>query len=184
LKNCPISVVDSRRYISIYGTSVHSLYGKTTRSRPHHVEPLDVMPLPDTLLKLHRNVVLCVDVLYINKMLILRIISRRVFFTVQFQDSLVMVNDVTPYLIVVISMYTQREFVIKHVFADGKLSPLREPLILLGITLNITAANEHVPEIERGIRFLKERTRCVKSNLPYDYYPRVPWNSTVPSVLD
>ncbi len=36
------------------------------------------------------------------------------------------------------------------------------------IEINTTAANEHVPEIERKIRHMKERCRALKALLPYD----------------
>ena len=37
---------------------------------------------------------------------------------------------------------------------------------------NFTAANEHVPEIERRIRMIKERVRAVRSSLPFKRIPR------------
>eukprot|EP00804_Cyclotella_cryptica_P028417 CCRYP_014200-RA/>CCRYP_014200-RA protein AED:0.36 eAED:0.36 QI:0/0/0/1/0/0/3/0/238 len=39
--------------------------------------------------------------------------------------------------------------------------------------VNITAKNEHVPEIERKIRHVKGRVRCIKADLPYDILPNV-----------
>ena len=40
---------------------------------------------------------------------------------------------------------------------DGQFQPLVGPLAQIGIDTNLCAANEHIPEIERAIRFLKER---------------------------
>jgi hypothetical protein len=37
----------------------------------------------------------------------------------------------------------------------------------LGITMNGVACDEHVPEIERYIRTVKERTRCIHTMLPF-----------------
>ena len=42
------------------------------------------------------------------------------------------------------------------------------------IGLNYTKSQEHIPEIEKSIRFIKERFR--------DYYPRVPYN-IIPKVM-
>ena len=39
--------------------------------------------------------------------------------------------------------------------------------------INTTSANEHVPEIERRIKVIKERTRAEKASLPYTYLPIV-----------
>ena len=43
----------------------------------------------------------------------------------------------------------------------------------LGITLNVTAANEHVPEMERRFRVIKERARGIKNDLPYITMPKI-----------
>ena len=43
----------------------------------------------------------------------------------------------------------------------------------LGITLNVTAANEHVPEMERRFRVIKERARGIRNDLPYITMPKI-----------
>jgi hypothetical protein len=45
--------------------------------------------------------------------------------------------------------------------------------ILPGITLNTTAAREHVGEIERKIRVIKERARGTINVLPYEILPKL-----------
>jgi hypothetical protein len=58
--------------------------------------------------------------------------------------------------------------------ADEEFTSLRDPLLTLdGIRLNITATNEHVPEIERVIRTIKERNRSTVSGLPFKHYPKL-----------
>ena len=39
------------------------------------------------------------------------------------------------------------------------------------MTLNTVSNDEHVPEVERHIRTLKERTRCVYNTLPFTRMP-------------
>ena len=59
------------------------------------------------------------------------------------------------------------------VHADNEFGPMI-PLIdklKKGLTSNLAAANEHVPEIERRIRLLKERTRSVRIRLPFNKVP-------------
>ena len=41
------------------------------------------------------------------------------------------------------------------------------------IEVNTTVAREHVPEIERQIRLIKERVRCTTSDFPFDHIPRM-----------
>ena len=43
----------------------------------------------------------------------------------------------------------------------------------MGIILNVAAANEHVPEIERRFRVIKERSRGIRNSLPYVTMPKI-----------
>ena len=60
---------------------------------------------------------------------------------------------------------------------DGKFEKLRDLMKnngdLKSSLFNTTSAGEHVPEIERRIRVIKERVRAEKSGLPFTYYPTV-----------
>jgi hypothetical protein len=40
------------------------------------------------------------------------------------------------------------------------------------LNLNTSAANEHVPDVERQIRVLKERSRAIRSTLSFKAIPR------------
>jgi hypothetical protein len=60
----------------------------------------------------------------------------------------------------VLTIYKNRGFHVEHAMMDGELAPLQAEMLALGVTLNITLANEHVPEIERPICVLKERTQA------------------------
>jgi hypothetical protein len=54
---------------------------------------------------------------------------------------------------------------------DGQFEHLQEHLKDLRINLNITSRNEHVPEVERYIQTLKERTRSIYNTLPFKEMP-------------
>jgi hypothetical protein len=54
---------------------------------------------------------------------------------------------------------------------DNEFEKLR-PLVP-GININTTAAKEHVPEIERRIRVIKERGRALLNTLPFNQMPQV-----------
>jgi hypothetical protein len=71
--------------------------------------------------------------------------------------------------------YLQRGFHIKTVHANGEFVPLK-PLIESmpgGPMVNLASANEHVPEIERKIRVVKERCRATRHSLPYERIPKL-----------
>ena len=53
-------------------------------------------------------------------------------------------------------MYHNCGFKVKEIHADGELYGLTNYTTKMGITMNLTSANEHVPEIERLIHVIKE----------------------------
>ena len=55
---------------------------------------------------------------------------------------------------------------------DGQFEPMRTLLAGVGVTLNTVSRGEHVPEIERYIRTLKERCRASFPNPPFKALPR------------
>ena len=57
-------------------------------------------------------------------------------------------------------------FKIKMMYTDRSFESCWTDLSEQGITLYCCDTKSHVPFIERGIRFVKERIRCVRSMLP------------------
>jgi hypothetical protein len=60
---------------------------------------------------------------------------------------------------------------IHTILADNEFAALREDLESHGISLNIASKEEHVPEVERQIWVIKERTRSIVQTLPYSKMP-------------
>ena len=56
------------------------------------------------------------------------------------------------------------------ILGDGKFVPLHGELAALGVWLNTSSHNEHVPEVERYICTLKERVRACYNTLPFQKY--------------
>jgi hypothetical protein len=69
--------------------------------------------------------------------------------------------------------YLQRGFQIVFIKGDGEFKPIEEKVYELygAPKLNLSSANEHVPEIERKIRVIKERVRAVRYSLPFNALP-------------
>ena len=59
----------------------------------------------------------------------------------------------------------------KNILADGQFESTRKHIEALGIMLNVTGRDEHVPEIERYIRTVKERVHAIVNTLPFKSYP-------------
>ena len=69
----------------------------------------------------------------------------------------------------VIKMYEHRGFNIDMILGDNEFEPLRGPFP----QLNTAAAGEHVPDIERCIRTIKERMQSAYNVTKYPYIPRL-----------
>ena len=69
------------------------------------------------------------------------------------------------------SIYTAHGFTPKLVIMDGEFAPHEPEINKLGMHLNMTAANEHVPKIEQQIHVIKERVCCIQHTLPFKILP-------------
>jgi len=67
--------------------------------------------------------------------------------------------------------YTAQGFKIKAILGDWQFQHIQQIIQQKGVILNICSANEHVPEIERYIRTLKEWVRSIATILPFKKYP-------------
>ena len=70
-----------------------------------------------------------------------------------------------------IKVYTRGGFVVQTMMMDMEFEKLVD--LLPNVTINTTAAREHVGEIERKIRVIKERARGTMNTLPYPQLPRL-----------
>jgi hypothetical protein len=68
-------------------------------------------------------------------------------------------------------IYAKRGFRVTLGMMDNEFEHLRADFVNLGLELNAVANDEHVPEVERYIRTIKERTRSVYNMLPYKRMP-------------
>ncbi len=66
--------------------------------------------------------------------------------------------------------YLQQGFKVVFIKGDGKFAPLEAWMATVygAPKLNLESANEHVPEIERKIRVVKEWVRAVIYSIPFN----------------
>ena len=158
IKDSPVTLRDVQVATSIWGKSVSKLKGSTTRTKSVPVSR-DYIKVPKELLNLHREVFLTADIFFVNKIPFFLTFSRKICFTA--------VNHLANRTVVqtfqafkeACQCCLQRGFRITALHADGEFAPLT---ILIesvpgGPMVNLASANEHVPEIERRIRTVKER---------------------------
>ena len=114
---------------------------------------------------------LACDIMYVNKIPFLISISRHIRFGtaqhIKNQQGMTIFNGIRA----VHRIYLQHGFRIRNAFMDGQFEPLRGNLAELGILLNMASNNKHVPEIERQIQTVKERTRAIYCTLPFNKMP-------------
>ena len=71
----------------------------------------------------------------------------------------------------ILQVYQRGGFQVEAALMDGEFGHLRGELASMGVTLNETSRDEHVGEIERFIRTIKERMRAIYNTLPFQKIP-------------
>jgi hypothetical protein len=80
IKNCEVKPKDLENAIAIGGNNVAELKGKTIWKKLAPVIS-DIMKVPRDLLKLEKDVSMCLDIFFINKIPFLITLSLRIYFT-------------------------------------------------------------------------------------------------------
>jgi len=79
IHNCPITVDDARRAVTIYGPDIPKLKGTTTTGPPvEHVPDHNAMEVPRSILMHQTLVTLAIDFIHVNKIPFLTTISRNI----------------------------------------------------------------------------------------------------------
>ena len=93
------------------------------------------------------------------------------FTTVQMLKSRKM-NNLLACLTQVFQMYLNYGYRVKFLLTDKEFEPIRDSIMESHrVILNATSANEHVPEVEREIRSVKDKTRSCRTTLPFTIMP-------------
>lgn len=164
---CVQDVINARL---IFGPDVGSLKGKTVREKEPHVD-ITITPIPTELMERHRHVVVCFDIMYVNRVVFLVSISRALKFCTAEALKNRRIDTILTGMQRIKTVYTRRGFVMDRALGDNEFISLDTGLAAMGIMLNTVSRDEHVPEIERHIRTLKERCRSVYNALPFKKLP-------------
>ena len=171
INNCPVTIEDILIAEKIYGPDVSGLKGKTTRRKPPRVET-DYVALPPDILKNHGKVVLSADILFVQGYPFFVTISRNIKFNTVEDLNNMETNTLVSACRNICNVYTRRGFEVKTTLMDRQFAPVKEKFSSSNVEINLTSAKEHVPEIERFIRVMKERCRAMRSRFPYKRIPR------------
>jgi hypothetical protein len=170
--NCPLTVDDARRAEVIYGKDIAFLKGKTTaKPAKDHVPDYIPISLPSELLSLHPNMILCFDIFYVLGLAFSLSTSRSIHYLSCRHIGDRSKQTIQSCISSDLTLYQTRGFNPTEIHADGEYNPFRHSFPT--IRFSICSADDHVPEIERAIRTVKESIRTIIHGMPYSYLPRV-----------
>jgi len=166
INNCPVTIQDIVAAEKIYGPDIAALKGKTVRKQPMRVNT-EIIEVPEHIKKMHHNVILGGDILFVNGHPFLITFSNNIKLTTSENMANRNVKTIMNGLTKVINLYNSRGFNVKMMMMDNDFAPLESDLNEKGVILNTTGANDHVPAVERNNRVIRERVRAGWSRLPY-----------------
>ena len=130
-------------------------------------------PVPPLVMEYYSNIHLDKDILFVNKILFLLAMSRDIGFI---YCKAMLTNHgkrIQNRLQQIVLDYEARGFKVISMFGDGAFKPIVNwAQTELHVDLVTCAADSHVPRAENTIRFVKERVRSVKSETPFNRYPK------------
>ena len=172
IKNSPVTIDDIDRAEHIYGPALPTLQGKMTRSSPK-TKPTVFVPVPLDIFEHHKFIDLYADFLFVNGIPFMHTKSANInFLSIQHCTSR-SATTIKNSLKFIKDKYESRGFVVAHLHADNEFNVNGLDEVLCPTQMHIYAANEHVGVIERSIRTIKERCRCISHSMPYTMHPKI-----------
>lgn len=170
ITNCPVTVHDINNANCIFGPDLANLRGRTTRTKPEHVR-VEIIQIPRDIVQLHKHVMLVADIMFINGLPFLVTSLRGIsLVTIEYLPSRT-AKHLVHLLERLRAIYATAGFIVQVVMMVMEFEKLKE--LKSNLTLNTTAACEHVGKIKRKIRVIKEQARGTTNTLPYSMMPKL-----------
>ena len=119
---------------------------------------------------MHKFVTLTIDVMFVNGETFLVNLSQKIqLFTVEFFPSRTYVH-LSSHFTKVVKLYERGGFSIRNIFMDQEFDKVMENIPEIEVI--IASAQEYVGEIEREIRFIKDRCRGTRAIIPFKQLPK------------
>ena len=160
IRNCPVTVADIKNAHTIFGPDIGAMRGKTVRNSPAPVVS-EYYAVPPEILLQNSDVDVTGDVMFVNRIPFLVTLGQKIKFTTAENISDRKAKTLLQGLQNMTSLYNKQNVNIATLFMDNEFEVLKPKLDAMSITLNTTATNDHVPEIERQIRVIKESVRAI-----------------------
>ena len=154
-----MTVCGHRRVVVFYEPDLGSIKGKPVRFKTGHVKIDVIVLLPDVILELYGSITLFVDILFVDNLIFVGIVSRKVNFITATQIESRKHIEIFPIIMKIIMLCRARGFKTKFLLIDGEFAAMKLKSLEQGVLLNGTAANANVPENKLLFRTVKERER-------------------------
>ena len=162
--NCPVTVADLDRAQDIYGTHVAVIKGKSTKAT---AAAIPEVPSDRKITRTDQE--LDTDIMFINNSPYLISVALPLRLTLCNAIKGKKRSDLLEAVDEQINILKLHKFNIIAVHCDGEkgVMTLESKLQERGIQLHNAAPGTHAANVERKIRVIKERLRCVLNNLPF-----------------
>ena len=167
--NCPVTFSEEKNAKLVFGPDITSLKRKSVRRKPASIVT-DYVDITREILESRKELEVSTDVMFINKILSLSNIRRRLKFTtiesLSSNNEIALVTSINK----IVSYYRSHGLHVVTMFVDTEFKSLKEKVVIT--TLNTTGERDHVPEVERQIQVIKERMRAHHANLHFPSFTR------------
>ena len=160
LKNCPLMVEDVKAAEHIFGPETRWLTGKTV-NRTGIAMRTNLMNLPFEILERYRSVTLSGDIMWINVIRFFKTQSCHIRFITSQAVRSATASSLGGYIKKVAVVYMQQSSRIVEMQMYGQFEPLRGALAEMKITMNVCSEAEHIGDIKRMNRTVKECARRI-----------------------
>ena len=180
--NCPYLPEAVDHGNAIYGPMIPLLKGKMVRKK--HDQTVNRPRVHDihALVTKHPTDELDMDYFFVNGLTFLHTKTKKIKKLTISRCSGTGKNECTQKISTITRMYANRGFTISPYNGDNDFRVLKDT-VGEG-NLNIVARREHVGSIERSIRTIKERCRCVCHNLPFKSFTKIMTEDLVVGICD
>jgi hypothetical protein len=171
IRDCPVTLRDVRTAKFIWGSrEIGDLQGKTPWRKPRQIH-VDHTNIPRSIMQHYRDVTLCVDVMKVNTLPFIMSISKHIKLGSGGWLRNMKNETILAHFKAMIGAYSIRGFRVTIMLADGQFESMRGAIADMHVHLHVVARDEHVPDIERFIRTIKERVRCDWAVMPFQHVP-------------
>jgi hypothetical protein len=171
IRNCPVAPDDARRAVKIYGPDLATSQGKTVKKQNSDTPTYQAIQIPAPIIVKYNSVRIFIDILWVNGSAYFHTKSEWIKFCTVSQIPNRSKQTLLTEVKKDIHMHTTRGITVAGIEGDREFACLTHDL--LPTPINIADADDHVSGVERSIRTVKERTRCLVHILPYKRLPRV-----------